>query len=231
MIHRFLVPLISALTLCLLPSCTKKTSASETTAPPLPQQRREWKSLLKWPDECDQGVKHITQVSTEFVGIETYQLASGETLVTVVCQTGAYNQGERVYIRQNNSAEFTPVEFIQFAPASQAPTLSDSVKNKEPAATPDSIPLQEPYYQFQSPMLWGNLIVDQDAQLQRVDNFYRGGGGCGLSTTYQIENGQVQVKQLRLQQTCSQETLEVAKWPVISEAQYNNWITGSEVER
>lgn len=177
------------------------------------ETRAEWRELLKWPQTCDDGVSHITKVSNEFVGVDVYDWSIGRKLVSVTCETGAYNQGEMLFLETaKGSDRFNLLIFPQFKAIKDAPEAL-KLSNKEQAL----------YYQYKHSLLWGNLKVNKSNGNIRNDNFYRGGGGCGVSSTYVLLNDMPKVVSLSIQETCEEKNMPILKWKVYGQTEYSTW--------
>lgn len=177
------------------------------------QTRAEWRELLKWPKACDDGVSHITKNSEEFVGVDVYAWSIGRKLVSVTCETGAYNQGEMLFLETGEeTGQFNLLVFPQFKVISDAPQ-DLSLTNNE----------QTHYYQFSHPLLWGNLKVDNSSGTIRNDDFYRGGGGCGVSSTYSLLNNVPEIFSLHIQENCEEKDIPISEWEVQPHSEYSKW--------
>lgn len=224
-------------------SC-QATTPTEQLEPPNPQTRAEWKSLIQWPSECDDGVSHITSVAPSFVGVESYTLKSGLELVSVVCKTAAYNQGEMVFLKDaNKKSHYVKLTFPQFAAVSAAPSklrwpersAEASADKHEPKENHPKGALKNTFYQFSHPLLWGNLRIEIENNKIIVDNFYRGGGGCGISTAYKLTKASPTVSAsivaLKIKDQCDEVDLSADSWPTIPPNYYQQWPLGDAVER
>lgn len=226
--------LIAIFLVCLLTSCTKNSNV-ELKQQLLPHTRSEWRSLIEWPTECDEGVSHIIDDLPSFVGVESYKMSSGMELVEVVCRTGAYNQGEMYFYKDlDEKNSYRVLTFPQFASVSSAPSgLKWSTCNKTNLSGNNclnkgraDINIEPILYQFNAPLLWGNIRIDTKKNIIVVDNFYRGGGGCGVSTSYSVAEEVPSILELKVHEECGQINLPVDSWLTIPPKQYQSWPTG-----
>ena len=237
--NKILNLLISFFLVFILISCAKTTNL-ELKRQLLPHTRSEWKKLIEWPVECDDGIRHITVNSPAFVGVESYRMSSGIELVIVVCKTGAYNQGEMVFIKiSDEKSNYKVLTFPQFASVNESPsklkwstcaetTLSGDHCLKKGGADNNTEPA---LYKFIGSLLWGNLRIETKNNRIIVDNFYRGGGGCGISTSYSISEEVPSIFELKVYEQCGQTNLPVGSWPTVPFNQYQSWPIGEAVIR
>jgi hypothetical protein len=179
--------------------------------------RAEWREQLQWPASCDDGVSHLTKYSDDFVGVEVYPWSGGKRLVSVMCETGAYNQGEILFLeKEAATSNFELISFPQF-----------KLIKDEPMAFANSAQFvdidQAGYYQFTDSLLWGNIVVDMIKGTIRNDTFYRGGGGCGVSTLYSLIDFDAQVISLRTQSSCEENHIAISDWKNQSLSEYSKW--------
>ena len=192
-------------------SAVEMDTLNKTTEPI--QTRAEWSELLKWPKSCDDGVSHITKNSEGFVGVDVYSWSLDRKLVSVTCETGTYNQGEMLFLETGKETGlFNLLIFPQFKAISDAPQ-DLNLTNKE----------QAHYFLFNHSLLWGNLNVDNNSGTIRNDDFYRGGGGCGVSSTYYLLNNVPEISALHIQETCEEKNIPISEWKARSHSEYSKW--------
>lgn len=195
--------------LILLIACSSTVTTDKTED--ISNTRAEWRELLKWPQACDDGVSHIT--SESFIGIDVYTWSAGRKLVSVMCETGAYSWGEMFFLETSEEAgQFNLLVFPQFKAIADAPReLNFASKG------------QADYYQYSRPLLWGNLKVDNSSGNISNDVFYRGGGGCGISTTYSLLNDEPVVVSLKIQAECEDRNIPISEWEIQPRRKYLKW--------
>lgn len=203
------------ISLLLIPLSACGTSTEHSTGSN-PETRTEWRKLIKWDDQCEEGVKHITQYSSRFVGVDHYQLKSGVELVKVVCETGAYNRGSIIYIRTSKQSDFILLNFLQVGAAKNALPPVKSASG---------------FYTYSDNLLWGNIHVDLKTGRITNTDFFRGGGGCGLVNEYLINNSQAELINFKAYPDCSTKNPPVENWPQYTPSQWSTWVKGNKPER
>jgi len=192
---------------CSLPLPTESTNHTTKL-----QTRTEWREALKWPKSCDDGVSNLTKYLDDFVGVEVYAWEKGRQLVSVVCETGAYTRGEMLFLETGKATgQFDLLVFPQFKAISDAPRELNLNNSGE-----------SDYYQYSRSLLWGNLMVDNISGKITNDAYYRGGGGCGVSTIYSVFNSTPLVTSLKTQQ-CVDKDIPVSKWKIQPQSEYSTW--------
>lgn len=180
-----------------------------------PQTRAQWKQIIQWPDVCDEGVSDIS-FSKHFKGFWVHPWSQGRRLVQVVCTRGTYNLGVIFYLEtEKASNQFTLLVFPQFISAGSAESMIAKVLSGQLGTAP--------YYQFQRPLVWGSILTDMSGYTITNENRYRGAGGCGILTSYQIVEGQPQVASLRIKEDCTEAWLAPELWPLIKKSDYASW--------
>ncbi|WP_413698572.1 hypothetical protein ACLKMH_13085 [Psychromonas sp. KJ10-10] len=194
-------------------ACTSPSVLESIDASVAEKTRTQWREKLNWPGFCDDGVSHITQYDDSFVGVEIYDWVAGKKLISVVCETGAYQQGLIFYLQNNASnASYQLINFPQFALIKDAP-VDASLETKSDFG----------YYQYRDPLVSGNFHFDVVNGHIRVDDFYRSGGGCGISTNYSVLTEQANVISLRTKESCDEVDAKIADWQLKSKSEYSNW--------
>jgi hypothetical protein len=142
------------------------------------EDRKAWREVLKWPDECEQAFDYPDK---SYGGIEFFELAEKQYLVQVTCTGGAY-QGYQVYYFYDESNQ---------QPASKLLTFESRESQDEKSLT-----------RTQTTELWGQPTFDQKKKELTVLNKFRGIGDCGILATYGFVNGEPVLKQLRAKPAC-----------------------------
>jgi len=154
------------------------------TAPPLNktnltyEDRKAWREVLKWPDECEQAFDYPDK---SYGGIEFYQLAEKQYLVQVTCTGGAY-QGYQVYYFYDETKQ---------QPAAKLLTFESRESQDEKSLT-----------KTEASELWGQPTFDERTKELKVFNRFRGVGDCGILATYGFVNGEPELKELRAKVNC-----------------------------
>ena len=218
MFYKYILAAFLLISTGLLTSCFAATLKQDTPnilAKNLkePENRSDWKKILNWPEICDEGVSHI---SPSFIGVDTYTWYDDRQLTLVVCTTGAYNQGLMFFLEtKENSGKYTLLSFPQFIADDDASGHIDTVISGDLT--------KAPFYKFSKPLLWGALRSDMSNYTITNNNKYRGSGGCGISTSYQIINDQVKVSMLKIKNDCDGSYPPASQWSEIPESEFSTW--------
>jgi len=166
------------------PSSSQAPEGAAKVAPPLSkinityEDRKAWREILKWPDECEQAFDYPDK---SYGGMEFYQLADKQYLVQIICTGGAY-QGYQVYYFYDETKQQPTAKLLNF----------------ESRESQDEKSLTE----IQTTELWGQPEFDDNAKELRILNKFRGIGDCGILATYRFVNGEPQLKEMRAKLVC-----------------------------
>ncbi|MBA3242207.1 MAG: DUF1176 domain-containing protein [Acidobacteria bacterium] len=144
-----------------------------------PGDRRAWRGILKWPDECEEAFEQT--MGKETAGLEFYELSAGRYLVEIVCTTGAY-QGYQFY---------SYLDETKSPPAARLLTF-------ETYESQDEDKLQKTEKQE----MWGLPEFDAKTKRLRILNKYRGPGDCGSLARYEFPEGSPVLKEFREKSKC-----------------------------
>lgn len=180
------------------PTPLPSPAASTATAPAAslrktnltPEDRRAWRKVLKWPDDCEEAYEGT--MSKETPGLEFYELAAGRYLVEVVCTTGAY-QGYQFY---------SYLDETKSPPASRLLTFP-SFDSEDGGKPKKKTEIQE---------MWGLATFDAKTKLLEIHNKYRGPGDCGSLATYEFPDGAPRLKEFREKSECDGNYVEPKEW-------------------
>ena len=175
------------------PSPTDALTASLKKTNLTPADRRAWRNVLKWPDDCEEAYEKT--MSKETPGLEVYELASGQYLVEVVCTTGAY-QGYQFYSHWDETKSPPAARLLTF------PSFESEDEGKPKKKTE----IQE---------VWGLATFDAKTKSLEIHNKYRGPGDCGSLATYEFPNGTPRLKEFREKSACDGNYVEPKEWPRI----------------
>ncbi len=175
---------------------TPTVAATATPGPSLqktnltPADRRAWRKIIKWPDECEEAYEKT--MSKETPGLEFYELSSGQYLVQIVCTTGAY-QGYQFYSHLDETKSPPTARLLTFQ------TFESEGEGKQPKKTE----MQE---------MWGMPTFDGRTKRLLIHNRYRGPGDCGALATYEFPDGAPRLKEFREKSECDGNYVEPEKW-------------------
>jgi hypothetical protein len=155
-----------------------KTTPALNKTNPTYEDRKAWREILKWPDECEQAFDYPDK---SYGGMEFYPLADKQYLVEVTCTGGAY-QGYQVYYFYDESTQ---------QPAAKPLTFESRESQDGKTLT-----------KTETTELWGQATFDGSTKQLKVFNKFRGVGDCGILATYGFVNGEPQLKELRAKVVC-----------------------------
>lgn len=210
--HIFLAVLI-----CLQISCQTATGTDGKTEAisengPLSKEpknradRDRWREILKWPDECERKTEFYGK---DFIGIEFHKIGPGRFIAHVDCSLGWY-QGDQLFYLVDETAgapKATLLEFEQFAEIEE-----EGEDGSDPDAGVEKKEENVRFRRFFDPLVFGTVTVD--AANRRIVNLnrYRGPGGCGTMTVYDIGGDVPKTVEFRARTTCSEEIVPAERW-------------------
>jgi hypothetical protein len=154
-----------------------------------PEDRRAWRKLIEWPDECEEAYEGT--MSKAAAGLQFHELAGGQYLVEVLCTSGAY-QGYQFY---------SYLDETKSPPAARLLTFQTFQSEGEGA--PKKAETQE---------MWGLATFDAASKSLEIHNRYRGPGDCGSLATYEFPDGTPRLKEFREKSECDGKYVEPRKW-------------------
>ena len=125
--------------------------------------RTGWRSVLKWPDECEEAFQ--ASHAGDDAGLVFNELAPGISLVEVLCAAGSY-QPSFVYVRFDERST-APIATLLIFPVYES---SDGVSI-------ESVKASE---------IWGEPFISPARREMAVLNLARQTGDCGIWTRYAI---------------------------------------------
>jgi hypothetical protein len=154
-----------------------------------PADRRVWRKLIKWPDECEEAYEGT--MSKETAGLEFYELAGGQYLVEVVCTTGPY-QGYQFYSYLDETKSPPSARLLTF-----------QTFQSEGGGPPKKTETRE---------MWGLATFDAGTKRLEIHNRYRGPGDCGSLATYEFQDGAPRLREFREKSECDGNYVEPREW-------------------
>lgn len=161
--------------------------------------RKKWRPILKWSDECEQPFQNINY-GADYSGLTFYELTSHKYLIEVVCYLGAY-QGVSNYFFLDESKSPPRAELLTF----KKYYYDDS--SKLMATTTEDLP--------------GGQFVSSTKKLI-ILNKYRGPGDCGTYSVYSFPLFYPELAEFRAQPICDEYVspdatiIPPSKWPLIT---------------
>ncbi len=194
-----------------------KTGIRELT----PQDRIMWKSVLHWCDECDEKASFVTQQGVRG-GIAVYSLNETQDIVAVECEM-AMQQSELIFYKVTERADTIESRLL---PLEQFYFISDA---KQPDHGPRATVYQEfeqkgQFIRFTDPLIYGAVLYTGKKKNQLViEKRYRGVGGCGLLTVYDVSGDCPKVVEFRAKTYCSANYVPPEKWKLYPAKQRAKW--------
>ncbi len=188
------------------------------------QDRKLWKSVLKWCDECDERAKRYMtrwgRFDESYGGIHTYQLSANQYIVDVQCSM-SMQQSEHIYFKVTEQADkietrLLPLEQFYFIVDPNAADNGDIDPTKERIQKGEFI-------RFTDPLIYGLTQVDHKKKQLIVEKRYRGMGGCGLLTIYDVSGDYPKVVEFRGKTYCSANYVPPRKWKLYPAKQRARW--------
>ena len=180
-----------------------------------------WKSILHWCDECEERSKPSSEYFDEHHGkIYTYPLNKTQYIVDVEC-AGSMQQSEHIYYKVTEHPEtiesrLLPLEQFYFIMDTESPDDGELDPYKEWVQKGEFI-------RYTDPLIYGSTEVDQKKKLLIVEKRYRGVGGCGLLTKYDISGDRPKVVEFRGKTYCSANYVPPKKWKLYPAKQRAKW--------
>lgn len=183
------------------------------------RDRLRWRETLQWSEECEKGVSHY---GDDFVGLHFYPLPNQKYLVRVTCSLGAY-QGSQIFFLIDEKSGKSPAQLLSFEQIFEiepesTDNLSDLSLKKE---------MNSPFRRFIDSFMWGTITVAHNHFQMTNLNRYRGSGGCGTQTRYDIGQIPPKIIEFRAKIECTTENIAPDKWQSYSLEQLAQWKIGT----
>ncbi len=166
--------------------------------------RNQWKKLLKWPDEFE---KKTQGYGPDFSGIEFYDVAAGRYIVHVYGSLGSY-QGEHLFFdieEIKNQIKAKPMVFEQFSEIEKEGDDSYFDPNEEKKENAD-------FKCFTGSLVYGTISFDPVKKRLVNLNRYRGAGGCGTQTVYDVGGKTPRTLAFRARVNCTIKNIPPELW-------------------
>jgi hypothetical protein len=194
------------------------------------QDRLLWRSVLGWCDECEQRANPSPEYFDKDYGdISIYPLAGGEYIVDVFCLRAAY-QREHLYYKVREHAEALEVHLLRLEQFRfiQDPDDRGYLRAK---SFYDEVKEKGEFVRFTDPLFWGTTGVDVKKKRLMLEDRYRGTGGCGLLTIYDVSGDCPRVVEFRAKTYCSANYVPPEKWRRYPAKVRAKWRTASSSQR
>lgn len=147
-------------------------------------------------------------------------MSANEYIVDVQCSM-AMQQSEHIYYKVTEhpdtiESRLLPLEQFYFI------TGPDSTEDGYPDPSIERIQKGE-FIRFTDPLIYGSTEVDQKKKQLIVEKRYRGMGGCGLLTIFDISGNRPKVVEFRGKTYCSANHVPPRKWKLYPAKQRARW--------
>lgn len=237
MIHLFrwvLILLIFCLTLPVIacgsetrivkkPEGLRKENSDPANSHLTAQDRMKWKSVLNWCDECDERSRiYRERFGTDDGlrgGIDIYPIGDNQYVVDIQC-TMTMRQSEHIYYKVTEHDDTIESQLLMldqfyfiFAEGEIYSGVEDPIKDPEGE-----------FIRFTDTLTYGfTLIPSKHSNHLVIEKEYRGGGGCGLYTVYDISGVDPKVIEFRAKPFCSSEGPKPTEWKLYTPEQRSKW--------
>ncbi len=168
------------------------------------EDRNQWRELLKWPDEFE---KKTQGYGPDFSGIEFYDITARQYIVHVYGSLGSY-QGEHLFYvieKTENRVKATPMVFEQFSEIEKQGDDSYFDPNEEKEENAD-------FKYFTDSLVYGTISFDPEKKHLINLNRYRGSGGCGTQTIYDVTGKTPKTIAFRARVNCNIKNIPPELW-------------------
>ena len=189
------------------------------------QDRLLWRSVLHWCDECEErSTPPLEHLNDRWPGIAVYPLKEGQYIVAVKCAM-SMQQSELILYKVTERADTIESRLL---PLEQFYFISDA---KQPDHGPRATVYQEfeekgQFIRFTDPLIYGSVTYTGKKKNQLViEKRYRGMGGCGLLTIYDVRVTVPKVVEFRAKTYCSANYVPPVKWKLYPAKVRAKWRT------
>ncbi len=196
------------------------------------RDRLLWKSVLKWPDECDARASFVTESNDgEYGLISTYPIGKNEFIVDVECAKGM-RHSEHFYYKVTATEESIESQLLALEQYAYYPAESGGSMDLE---APKRDPKGE-FVRFMDSLAYGITLIPKEIT-PKVILFdpHSSVLSCGLYTVYDVSGALPKVSEFRAKIFCRPEEAlpiekwkrytaqERAKWRVVPNSQREDW--------
>lgn len=192
------------------------------------QDRLLWKSVIHWCDECEERAKRFRErwgdlgdVDESLGGISVYPLNENQYIVDVEC-AASMQQSEHIYYKVTEHPETIESRLLPLEQFYVVHTESPDDDDVEPDPSKERV-RKDRFIKFTDPLIYGSTMVDQKKKLLIVEKRYKGVGGCGLLTTYDVSGDRPKVVEFRGRMNCFADYVPPQKWKLYPAKQRAKW--------
>jgi hypothetical protein len=189
------------------------------------QDRLLWRSVLHWCDECEErSMPSPEYINDRRAGVIVYPLKEGQYIVVVACAM-SMQQSELLFYKATERADTIESRLL---PLEQFYFISDP---QQPDHGPHATVYQEfeqkgRFIRFTDPLIYGGVLYTGKKKNQLViEDRYRGVGGCGLLTIYDVSGDCPKVVEFRAKTYCSANYVPPEKWKLYPAKVRARWRT------
>lgn len=184
------------------------------------RDRQLWKSVLHWEDECDERARPATQDDDGDHGwINIYPIGGRQYVADIQCAKSMQNS-EHLYYKITEKKDTIESRLLILEQYEYRSSKSeDAAAMEEPKGAP-----QGEFVRFTDSLAYGILCLPANniPELILLRQF-RGSGGCGLYTVYDVSDDCAKVKEFRAKTFCSVESPPIEKWKRYPASQRAKW--------
>ncbi|MBT8341188.1 MAG: hypothetical protein KJP07_14320 [Desulfatitalea sp.] len=196
------------------------------------KDRQKWKSVLNWCDECDERAKPFTESDDGINGgMYIYPIGDNQYIVDIKCKM-TMRQCEHIYYKVTEHADTIEsrlliLELFYHAEYDDNDVKGVTNRKGEFVRSFDSVA-----YGFTTTFKDDKFKDNQKLLIVEVE--YRGMGGCGLYTVYDVSGDCPKVVEFRAKVECTPETPvptqyelyppeQRAKWRIVPNPRRHGW--------
>lgn len=182
--------------------------------------RSKWKSVLNWCDECDKKAKPFTEAFDGKYGtIFIAPIGDNQYIVDIWCG-GTWTQSRHIYYKITEHADTIESRLLMLEQFHFLYAENESGGSvEEPKEDPKGR-----FIRFTDSLIYGFTVVpENNAKQLVVQKNFRGSGGCGLYTVYDVSGDCPKVIEFRARPYCSANYVPSEKWTLYPPEQRAKW--------
>ena len=181
--------------------------------------RTAWVDFLESGEACEfEGLKSPM--------IEFHTVDATRFVVQVLCSRGLY-QGDQVFFlveEREGATAATLLRFPQLAYVEPRSTISDEVSGRGNAG-------RNRFIRYDDTLVSGSILLDQGNGTLVNLNRFRGIGGCGTRTTYDLTTPSPRIVDFRARVECTTDMVPPEEWHAYSPQEIEGWPRGRNPDR
>jgi hypothetical protein len=191
-----------------------------------PKDRALWKSTLNWCDECDERAGFsIPDEDRDNGWIFIYPIGDKQYIVKICCAIGMHNSENlfyKVWVNKDSiESRLLILEQYDYFPADDEEHDWPEDWLEKPKFQPEP---KGQFVRFTDSLAYGFINYPPANTLELIlSRKYRGAGGCGLYTVYDVSGESPKVKEFRARVFCTPESPPFEKWKRYPAQQRAKW--------